>query len=108
MLKSPLVRRMPGWKSRWNDRFATAASVALLLLQPVLFFWHTLINPVVHIPYDIESYHYPLIAYVASCIRHRVAPFWDPYTYCGMPLDGVLTAQMFYPPVWLAILLGNL
>ena len=80
----------------------------ILLLQPVLFHWRTLVFPTTHIPYDIEGYHYPLIAYMAACIRHGWAPFWDPNTYAGMPLSADLQSQMWYPPTWLAIMAGNL
>jgi hypothetical protein len=79
-----------------------------LVLQPLIFYWHVLINPSLHIPYDVEAYYFPVIAYMARCVRRGWAPFWDPYTYAGMPLYGDLQAQLFYPPTWLAILVGNL
>jgi hypothetical protein len=82
-------------------------SIALIVLQPIIFYWHILIFPREHIPYDVESYYFPLIAYIARCIRNGWAPFWDPYTYAGMPLHADLQAQMFYPPTWIAIALGN-
>ncbi len=85
-----------------------AFPVALLVLQPIAFFWHVLVNPRWHIPYDIEGFHLPLIAYVAQCVRNGVAPLWDPYVMCGMPIHADLQAQVFYPFTWLAILGGNL
>jgi len=85
-----------------------AFCAALLVLQPVVFFWHVLVNPRWHIPYDIEGFHLPLIAYVAQCVRNGVAPLWDPYVMCGMPIHADLQAQVFYPFTWLAILAGNL
>jgi membrane protein YfhO len=85
----------------------TLASILLLMLQPVLFFSQVLINPTAHIPFDIEGYHLPLISYMAQCARRGVAPLWDPYPYCGVPIHADVTAALFYPFTWLAILLGN-
>src|SRR5581483_7103168 len=82
--------------------------IALLLLQPIIFFRHVLITATAHIPYDIETYHYPLIAYIARCVRQGAAPLWDPYIYCGVPLHADLQAQLFYPFTWLAAFAGNL
>ena len=85
-----------------------AACVVLLILQPVVFFRSVLINPRAHIPYDIEGFHLPLISYVAQSLRKGVAPFWDPYTMCGMPIHADVQAQVFYPFTWLAILGASL
>ena len=82
-------------------------SILLLLLQPVLFFDRVLINPTAHIPFDIAGYHLPLISYLAQSVRHGVAPLWDPYPYCGVPIHADLTAALFYPFTWLAIVAGN-
>jgi len=85
-----------------------AGAIALLLAQPVIFYRHVLITATAHIPYDIETYHYPLIAYLARSLRQGVAPLWDPYIYCGVPVHSDLQAQFFYPFTWIAALLGNL
>ena len=55
----------------------------------------------------MEAFHLPLTTYVARCVRHGVFPFWDPYPYCGVPIHADITAQLFYPFTWIAILLGN-
>jgi hypothetical protein len=86
---------------------ATAGSIVLLVWQPVLFFWGVLINPTRHIPFDLEGFHLPQIAYVAQCLRQGIAPWWDPYQYCGAPIHADIQAQVFYPPAWIAMLLGN-
>ena len=87
-------------------RAASAASplwaLALLVVQPVIFYWRVLINPSAHIPYDIETFHLPLAAYIARCIRQGVLPLWDPFPYCGVPIHADLQAQLFYPPAWIA------
>jgi hypothetical protein len=86
----------------------SAAAVLLLVLQPVLFFWRTLVNPRTHIPFDLEGFHLPLLAYVAQCARNGVAPLWDPFPYNGVPIHADPQAQIFYPPTWLALVAGNL
>jgi hypothetical protein len=86
---------------------AAACCIALVILQPLLFFRRVIINPTAHIPFDIEGFHLPLISYIAQCVRHGVAPLWDPYQHCGMPIHGDMQAQLFYPFTWLAILAGN-
>src|SRR5215472_9890988 len=94
----------PGTWSRLAGRWG---SFALVVLQPVIFFWHVLVNPSKHIPFDIEGFHLPLISYIGQCVRRGVAPFWDPFPYCGVPIHADSQAQLFYPFTWLAILVGN-
>lgn len=91
----------------WRRLVADGCSIMLLVLQPILFFWRVLINPRTHIPFDLEGFHLPQISYVAQCLRQGVAPLWDPYPYCGVPIHADLQAQVFYPFTWLAILAGN-
>lgn len=83
------------------------AAVLLLIIQPVWFFRRVLINPEAHIPFDLEHFHFPQIAYIARSVREGVFPFWDPNPYCGVPFHADIQAQLFYPPAWIAILLGN-
>jgi hypothetical protein len=83
---------------------ACYGAIALLVFQPVFFFWRVLINPRAHIPFDLEGFHLPLIAYVAELVRRGVAPLWDPYFYAGVPIHADSQAQLFYPLNWLAIL----
>jgi hypothetical protein len=91
----------------WSRLAPAGCSILLIVLQPVVFFWRVLINPSAHIPFDIEGFHLPLIAYLGQCLRRGIAPLWDPYPYCGVPIHADLTAQTFYPFTWLAILAGN-
>ena len=86
----------------------TTFSIALLILQPLIFFRRILINPEFHIPYDIEGFHLPLAAYLAQCLRRGVAPFWDPWSFSGTPFHADLTTQVFYPFTLLAVWAGNL
>ena len=87
--------------------FATSICIALLLVQPIAFFRAVVIHPTAHIPFDLAGFHLPLISYNAQCVRSGVAPFWDPYQYCGAPIHADIQAQTFYPPAWAAIILGN-
>lgn len=86
---------------------AGGVSILLLVLQPVLFYWRVLVNPRAYIPFDIEGFHLPLISYMGQCLRRGVAPLWDPYPYCGVPIHADVTAAVFYPFTWLAVLAGN-
>ena len=89
-------------------KYARLLPAFWLILQPVVFYWSVVVDTTRHIPYDLESYHYPTLAWIARCIRLHEWPLWDPYMYAGMPLHADLQAQMFYPPAWIAIALGNL
>ncbi len=93
--------------TRRAQTIAGAASILLLVFQPILFYWRVFVNPRAHIPYDIEGFHLPLISYLEQCFRRGVAPLWDPYPYCGVPIHADLTAAVFYPFTWLAVLAGN-
>lgn len=82
-------------------------ALALLVLQPVVFFRRVLINPDKHIPYDLLGFHTPLADFIAYALRQGEWPLWDPYPYCGYPIHADVQAQLFYPPAWLAIALRN-
>src|SRR5690348_13628024 len=102
-----LARRADRAKPPVTQSWAAPASILLLVLQPIVFFWRVLFIPRAHIPFDIEGFHLPLISYVARCVRNGVAPWWDPYPYGGTPIHADMQAQIFYPGTWLAILAGN-
>ncbi len=76
-----------------------------LLLFSYLFFLEYL-PPVraVHIPYDLEGYHYSLANYAFQALRSGRFPQWDPTQYCGMPFAANVNAALFYPPLWLLYL----
>lgn len=88
-------------------RYPSAVALLLLIAQPLVFFRTVLFNPQSHIPFDIEAFHLPLATYIARCVRQGIFPLWDPYPYCGVPIHADITAQLFYPFTWIAILLGN-
>jgi hypothetical protein len=55
----------------------------------------------VFIPFDLESFHYPLVDYAFQAIRAGRFPLWDPTIYCGLSFVGNPQAGLFYPPTWL-------
>jgi hypothetical protein len=83
----------------------TAMVAALSLLFTYLFFFEYL-PPVerVHIPYDLEGYHYPLIDYAYQSLSHGRFPEWDPAIFCGIGFASNVQAALFYPPTWLVFL----
>jgi hypothetical protein len=58
----------------------------------------------VHIPFDLEGYHYPLIDYAFQSLRQWRFPQWDWSSYAGMTFVGNMQAALFYPPAWLMFL----
>lgn len=111
MRRESIPERRAGHPARMirpaRQRVETAASLLLLLVQPVIFYWRVLIDPRRYIPFDIAGFHYPLIAFTARCLRDGIAPLWNPWQYCGVPVHADPQAQVFYPLTWIAILAGN-
>ena len=81
--------------------------LALLILQPLLFYRRHLFARTVHIPYDIQMFHLPLAWFIARCARQHTLPLWDPFSYCGVPIHADIQAQLFYPFTWISILISN-
>ncbi|MBZ5632920.1 MAG: hypothetical protein LAO55_07295 [Acidobacteriia bacterium] len=81
------------------------AIVLVSLLFTYLFFFEY-IPPVrwVHIPYDLEGFHYPLADYAFQRLRQGHFPLWDTTIYCGMSFVGNIQAALLYPPTWLMFL----
>jgi hypothetical protein len=81
--------------------------VALSLVFTYLFFIDYL-PPFrrVHIPYDLQGFHYSLTDYAFQAIRHGRFPEWDSTIYCGLSFVGNVQAALFYPPTWLLFLIN--
>ncbi len=75
---------------------------AVSLIFTYLFFLEYL-PPVsrVHIPYDLEGYHYPLADYGFQALKEGRFPQWDAAIYSGQTFVGNIQAALFYPPMWL-------
>ncbi len=78
-------------------------AIALVSLLFTYLFFFEYIPPVrwVHIPYDLNGFHYPLADYAFQSLRHLRFPLWDPTIYCGMSFVSNIQAALFYPPTWL-------
>jgi hypothetical protein len=75
---------------------------ALSLIFTVLFFIeYTPLLRRVHIPYDLEVFHYSLVDYAFQAIHEGRFPQWDPTIYSGLSFAGNTQAALFYPPTWL-------
>ncbi len=72
----------------------------------LVFYRGVLFSRAYGIPYDLDGYHYPLVAFIASTLRQGKLPLWDPYIYCGVPFYANVQAQLFYPPAWPFFLLA--
>lgn len=55
----------------------------------------------VHIPFDLELYHYPLAEYAFQALKRGRLPLWDDAQYLGIPFAANLQVALFYPPSWL-------
>jgi hypothetical protein len=58
----------------------------------------------VHVPYDLEGFHYPLADYAFLSLKQHRFPEWDPTMYCGLSFAANPQAALFYPPSWLLFL----
>ncbi len=88
----------------------TSRRVALLSLAATYLFFFEYLPPFkrVHLPYDLEGFHYPLLNYAAKSLGEGRFPEWDPSTYCGLSFAGNLQAGLFYPPNWVLFAIGAL
>ncbi len=75
---------------------------ALSFIFTYLFFIEYL-SPLrqVHIPYDLQGFHYPLVDYAFQALKDGRFPEWDWTIYCGQSFVGNIQAALFYPPTWL-------
>jgi hypothetical protein len=83
-------------------------SIMVLIVQPLIFYRRHLFSLTGHIPFDLPSFHLPMAAFIERSIHRGVWPFWNPFEYCGTPIHADITAQLFYPPAWAAILVDQL
>ncbi len=47
---------------------------------------------------DFAEYVYPVRAFAAHHMSQGVIPFWNPYSFCGMPFQADVQSALFYPP----------
>lgn len=80
--------------------------VFLAALVCTYLFFFEYMPPVrsVHIPYDLDGYHFSLAAYAFDAVRHFRLPQWDPSIYGGMSFAANVQAAVYYPGTWLMFL----
>src|ERR1022692_1084633 len=86
-------------------RLARTSIIAALSLVLTYGFFVEYLSPFrkVHIPYDLEGYHYPLADYAFQALKQHRLPEWDWTIYSGQPFTGNIQAALFYPPTWLLL-----
>ncbi len=84
-------------------RLTRTSSIALISLVLTYGFFAEYLSPFrkVHIPYDLEGYHYPLTDYAFQALKQHRLPEWDWTIYSGQPFIGNINTALFYPPTWL-------
>lgn len=82
-------------------------AILALLFTVAFFIEYTPLYPRVHIPYDLDGFHYPLADYAFRAIRDGRIPQWDAANYCGFGFAANIQAALFYPPSWVMFALGN-
>lgn len=76
--------------STWIILLLFAATTAIFFRDVLFgnkFFWD-----------DIAEYYYPFTVFAARQLAQFQLPFWNPYTFSGMPYLADFQAQTFYPP----------
>ena len=81
-------------------------AVALVSFVFTYLFFFEYLGPFrwVHIPFDLQGFHYPLADYAFMRLRQGHFPLWDPTIYSGMSFVANIQAALFYPPTWLVFL----
>ena len=75
--------------SRFAMRATRKAWPLLVLVAEVLaFFRHILFYGHYASPWDFRTYRLSQAWFIARSFARNELPLWDPYTYCGMPVQG--------------------
>lgn len=84
----------------------TIASVLLLFVAVVLFYWKILLTHQFSLLTDSESVNqaYSWFHFLAANLRSGVFPLWDPYMFAGRSFAGEMQTGAFYPLNWLLAL----
>jgi hypothetical protein len=80
--------------------------ILLLALAFTWIFFFEYMPPVrwVHIPFDLEGYHFPLFDYAFHQVTQFRLPQWDPLTYSGISFIANVQTGLFYPGTWIMFL----
>jgi hypothetical protein len=70
----------------------------------LFFIEYTPLYRKVHIPFDLEAFHYPLADYAFQAVRQGRVPQWDPTIYSGLSFVANPQTALFYPGTWIMFL----
>jgi hypothetical protein len=101
--QEPRIGKPSGFLAGRPGRLAFLGYVALALI----FFFRVIFRND-SIPWDMNNWHYPQLAFLGSSILRGEFPLWNPCVYCGMPFSGDIQAAAFYPVNLLFLLAGGL
>jgi len=87
-----------------DDRRATAATLAILLIVITLPFLDVLTGRASLFRRDLGQYHVPLRQNVRAMLQSGELPQWDRLRNEGQPAAANVVYQLFYPPAWLTLL----
>jgi len=87
------------------ERHPTLAAGAGYLLLVVALFRELVFEGRVLFERDIHLFWYTQVESFVRIVTTPAWPLWDPYTSFGQPLLADPSAQIFYPPTWLNLLM---
>ena len=75
---------------------ATAWAIGIFALVTLAFFWGHLFGGA-WLWEDFSEFTYPNEVFAARSFAAEILPFWNPFTFCGMPFLADLQIGFFYP-----------
>ncbi len=81
----------------FSKKYARWIILALFLATTLIFFSDVLFGKK-FLWDDVAEYTYPLTTFAARSTIAGEIPYWNPYTFSGMPLAADFQVQYFYPP----------
>lgn len=92
-----MLRKIP----KWIIAAVLYSIILLYLFYPTL----TLHQDKILFGYDLRDYFYYTRYFLQSSIKHFHIPWWNPYTFSGMPyLEHPQNGSIFYPFIWVFML----
>ncbi len=83
--KSLILKNIPVW-----------IIISIFIVTTVIFFWDQLIGSSFFWDDFVEQV-FPIQSFAAKSFANWTIPFWNPYTFCGMPFFADLQVGFFYP-----------
>jgi len=83
--KHPEIKNFPLW-----------IAAVIFIITTTLFFWEQLAGNSFFWEDFVEQV-YPIQTFAAQAFSNGEIPFWNPYTFCGMPFFADLQVGFFYP-----------